>query len=679
LAQELMDTCDQDFNLMAGWFAGTHFEFSFPVNVQLENAAGGASWTDPPDISLPFGYHPTVQIKAMMPPPEAGVDFVRYLLVSEVTEMFMASKDNGWYESTSLLGGANEGSKGEGLSRFLGHQFQLARSVSDRYVGFEVVATWLNSPTRPNFVDNNPDDINPDVVTGCTTCFLYYLSDQLRFGITDIINAGAATLGGVYQNLTGRTDGWQSFIDLIDLHYPRGSAYATTGDSLFPVPNLHHLESPRVVSGSTVRANVALDRRTPVDVTVSLASDNPAVVRAPATLFLPAGALDGLVTLRAEPVVGFEQSVTIHGSYAGRTVNAQVSVTPRPSVLAGVVTDERSGEPLAGAVIMVATLPEAGGVPVLLAELDTGGNGSWSTGQIPPGSYTIEASASGHLDAEVTITVQEGVPTTDVNVALARALPVTVAGTVSEQGGGPMAGITVTLVQNRTSNRTLMATDSTGSYRLSMDSGPKPSDYTLVVAPPGFAEVKLVLAIANGATVEENVVLARLGTLTGVVTDGSSAPARPVGGATVRAGGVAATSDAAGLYQFALAPGSTAVTVEAGGYEAEAVTITVTPGDATHKDFVLVKASATLTGTVFDGDSGDPIFDAFVAVAGAPPAVRTELDGSFSVSGIPAGSAWVAVGAQGHATDRSSVSFTAHETVTMNYFLASDHPDPFPQ
>ena len=298
-----------------------------------------------------------------MPPPEAGVDFVRYLLVSEVTEMFMASKDNGWYEPTSLLSGANEGSKGEGLSRFLGHQFQLARSVSDRYLDFEVVPTWLNSPTRPNYVDNNPDDINPDVVTGCTTCFLYYLSDQLRYGITDIINAGAATLGGVYQKLTGRNDGWESFIELVDLHYPRGSTYATTGDSLFPVPNLDHLESPRVVSGSTVRANVALDRRTPVDVTVSLASDIPAVVRAPATLFLPAGEFDGLVTLRAEPVVGPEQSVTIHASYAGRTVNAQVSVTPRPSVLVGVVTDDTSGAPLAGAVVMVATIPEVGGCP----------------------------------------------------------------------------------------------------------------------------------------------------------------------------------------------------------------------------------------------------------------------------------------------------------------------------
>ena len=359
LARDLMDTCDQDFDLMAGWFAGTHFEFSFPVKVQLENAAGGASWDDPPDISLPFGYSPTVQVKAMMPPPEAGVDFARYLLVSEVTEMFMASKDNGWFEPTSLLSGDNEGSKGEGLSRFLGHQFQLARAASDRYRDFEVVPLWLNSPSRPNYVDNDPDDINPDAATGCTTCLLYYLSDQLGYGITEIISAGAATLGGVYQKLTGRTDGWRSFIDLVELHYPMGSTYATTGDSLFPVPNLDYLESPRVVSGSTVRTYVAFDRKTPVDVTLAFASDNPAVLRAPATLSMPAGSLGGLVDLRPS-----RSSARSNRSRSTRqTLNAQVWVIRGPASLRGVVTDDASGEPLADAVVAVDSIPEFGGVP----------------------------------------------------------------------------------------------------------------------------------------------------------------------------------------------------------------------------------------------------------------------------------------------------------------------------
>jgi Carboxypeptidase regulatory-like domain len=675
VAQDLMTTCDQDFGLIAGWFAGTDFEFSFPVNVQLENAAGGASWDDPADISLPFGYSPTIQVKAVMSPPEAGVDFVRYLLVAEVTEMFMASKDNGWYEPTSLLSGANEGSKGEGLSRFLAHQFQLARAVSDRYSDFEVVAMWLNSPTRPNYVDNNPDDISPDVITGCTTCFLYYLHDQLRYKITDIINAGAASLGGVYQKLTGRNDAWQSFIDLVELHYPIGPAYATTGDTLFPVPNLNYLESTKVVSGSNVKADVALDARTPADVTIALASDNTAVLRTAATFFAPAGSTGGLVDLHAEPVVGPEQSVTIHASYAGQTVSAQVWVTPRPSVLAGVVTDNTSREPLANAVVLIDSIPELGGVHL---QLSTGSDGSYITSPLKSGSYTIEASASGHLDAQTTVTIEEGVPETGVNLALALALPIAVAGTVSGEGGEPIEGAAVTLIEDRTSNRSSAATDGAGSYGLSMDPGPKPSDYTFLVAQPGYAGLELALAIPNGATVRKDVVLARLGSLTGVITDGSSAPAAPVARATVQAGDVSTTSDDAGRYGLELAPGPTVITVKAGGFENEVGTITVAPGEVTNKDFVLAEASAAFTGTVFDGNSGDPLPNAFVTVDGARSSEHTDFDGRYDIPRIPAGRAAVTVHAQGHATERSSVVFTAHETVSMNYYLASDHPDPHP-
>ena len=610
-----------------------------------------------------------------MAPPEAGVDFVRYLLVSEVTESSWRRRTMAGTAHQSLSG-ANEGSKGEGLSRFLGHQFQLARAVTARYRDFEVVPLWLNSPDRPNYVDNDPDDINPDVITGCTTCFLYYLSDQLRYGITDIINAGAATLGGVYQRLTGRTDGWQSFINLVNLHYPPEATYNTTGDTLFPVPNLRYMDDTQVVSGSTVKFFVSLDARTPADVTVALVSDNPAVVRAPATFVLPAGSLDGLVNLQAEPVVGPDQWVTIHGSYAGQTLSGRVQVTPRPGVLIGVVTD-RASRPLANATITVDSVPEPGGIPVQLADLETGSDGSYSTGHLQPGSYTIGASASGYLDAESTASLQEGVPTTQLNFALELALPLTVVGTVSDEGHTPIDGATVTLIQNRTSNRTSIATDGEGGYRLTMDPGPQPSDYTLVVAQPGYTGDELVLAIPNGATVREDVSLARLGSLTGLVTD-SSTPAVPVANATVQVGIVAATTDGAGRYQLELAPGSSVVTVQADGFEHDHVTITVVPGNVTNQDFVLVEASAALTGAIFDGYSGDPLANAYISVDGARSGVHTDLDGSYTVSGIPAGSATVRILAQRHSSERHSVDFTAHETVSMNYYLASDHPDPHP-
>ena len=61
-AQGLFHQCEFDFDLMASWFKGVNFEFSFPISVQINNASGGASWNDPPDISLPFGYSPVVSI-----------------------------------------------------------------------------------------------------------------------------------------------------------------------------------------------------------------------------------------------------------------------------------------------------------------------------------------------------------------------------------------------------------------------------------------------------------------------------------------------------------------------------------------------------------------------------------------------------------------------------------------
>ncbi len=49
---------------------------------------------------------------------------------------------------------------------------------------------------RADFVNNiNLTDDGPDAVTGCSLLFIYYLFSQLGFGITEIVAAGASTLG----------------------------------------------------------------------------------------------------------------------------------------------------------------------------------------------------------------------------------------------------------------------------------------------------------------------------------------------------------------------------------------------------------------------------------------------------------------------------------------------------
>jgi hypothetical protein len=213
IAQGLAGLVDGDFNTMNGWFG--NIGVSTPIAVVIGATSGGAAWSGP-FLATFMGASPST-------------DFARYLITSEVTEMFMAKKANGWGYSD---GDASEGSKGEGLSRFLGWQMIQAKGLSTGVAaGFFVSNLWLNSP-RVDFVNNNPDDNAPDAHSGCTALFIYYLSTQLKFSVSGLINAGAQTMAGVYSNLTGDSgDPFPFFARLVGQSFP-GTNQITIGPNL---------------------------------------------------------------------------------------------------------------------------------------------------------------------------------------------------------------------------------------------------------------------------------------------------------------------------------------------------------------------------------------------------------------------------------------------------------------
>jgi hypothetical protein len=220
--------CEGDFAQMASWFGGAVAVSG--INVHVTPDSGGASWSGSSSSS-------TVLIKAQGRSYSGSPDIIRYLLVAEVTEIMMMTQGSGWFQ------GHDEGSKGEALSRFLGAQFLDANGLTDASIrsDFAVADGWLNSP-RLDFVNNAPDDNAPDAVNGCTTLFVYFLFSQLGYGIQQIVGSGAATLAGVYRNLSGdTTDPFPFFKRLLDETYP-GTATATiTGpnpDDPFPLGRL---------------------------------------------------------------------------------------------------------------------------------------------------------------------------------------------------------------------------------------------------------------------------------------------------------------------------------------------------------------------------------------------------------------------------------------------------------
>ena len=181
--------CEADYNLMHGWFGGGVSVTG--MSVQVTTQSNGAGWSGSASSS-------TIQLKAQGASYSNNSAYLRYLIIAEVVEIFMMAQNIGWFQ------GSNEGSKGEGLSRFLSGQFLAENGFLGLGMDadYAVADLWLNS-SRQDFVNNAPDDNGYDATNGCTTLFIYYLFSQLGYGINQIVGAGASTLAGVYRNLTG--------------------------------------------------------------------------------------------------------------------------------------------------------------------------------------------------------------------------------------------------------------------------------------------------------------------------------------------------------------------------------------------------------------------------------------------------------------------------------------------
>jgi hypothetical protein len=243
--------CENDYNLMSGWFGRSDVK---GMNVQVTTQTANTCPRDPGAVSYAGGCwngkpaSSIVQISAEGKSYSTNPAYIRYLLVLEVVEIFMMAQGagGGWWT------GSGEGSKGEGLSRFLSSQFL----VQNGFLGvgidkdYAVADLWLNIDPRDglwrkDYVNIAPDDHGYNATNGCTTLFIYYMFHQLGFSINQIVGAGASTLAGVYKNLTSDTgDPFQRFWALLDHAFRSRTISAVPGpnfDDPWPLEDLHVL------------------------------------------------------------------------------------------------------------------------------------------------------------------------------------------------------------------------------------------------------------------------------------------------------------------------------------------------------------------------------------------------------------------------------------------------------
>ena len=289
---------------------------------------------------------------------------------------------------------------------------------------------------------------------------------------------------------------------------------------------------------------------------------------------------------------------------------AACSTPPQP-VLIGTVTDDYTGAPIANATVLIgetATTTNADGTYRALGwdaedtlAVDVGGYES----------FAVALAEQYQPNASQALTV-----TLDVVLR-----PNTLNGSLRDSyTGAPIVGATV-----RASDTISTTTDADGRYTLSG----LPEQLTLAIDAADYESLRADLARATSFDAE-----LRPNSLTGVITDRFTGG--PVAGATVRAGTIAATTDADGRYELNGVEEETTISIEAPGYAPLSQAIQ----KATTLDAVL--RPDVIRARLIDATSNEAVRNATIIATpelGASDVAFERIDnsgdGSFVLEGIP--------------------------------------------
>ncbi|RMF67838.1 MAG: hypothetical protein D6743_04265, partial [Calditrichaeota bacterium] len=255
--------------------------------------------------------------------------------------------------------------------------------------------------------------------------------------------------------------------------------------------------------------------------------------------------------------------------------------------------------------------------------------------ELPPGSYTIEASKTCHFSRQTSVELVAG-DELNVNIVL-QPLASIVTGTVTEVGGAPIAGASVTAVSDTVFSE---VTDSTGAFELCLTAG----IFRITAEQPGYLSADTTLVISDGDSIGglRFVLRDNFARLSGTVFDQDQVPV-PQAAVTLKNANqvLTDTTDATGRYQFArIVPGLSTITPGKPGFYGESTTQFL-PGqqDAT-LDLVLFPANGTISGAVRDARDSTAIAAVTIRAEfsrGGSDFFSTETDsaGLYTLSNLP--------------------------------------------
>jgi len=194
-----------------------------------------------------------------------------------------------------------------------------------------------------------------------------------------------------------------------------------------------------------------------------------------------------------------------------------------------------------------------------------------------------------------------------------------------------------------------------------------PGEYTLTAEAILDGDPKPKNNIVSGNIID---VKSPIGTIAGTVVDASTGD--PIEGATITANGYSVTTDTEGQYTIQLLHETYTVTASATKYHSQSKPATVTAETTTTLNFTLTPINGTISGTVTDSSTGNPIAGATVTANGI--SVSTGADGTYTIE-VPPGTYNVTVSADGYKdSSKTNIAVGAEEAKIVDFELKPIQP-----
>lgn len=349
------------------------------------------------------------------------------------------------------------------------------------------------------------------------------------------------------------------------------------------------------------------------------------------------------------------------------TVDFQL--VPHGGEIDGTVTDATTTLPISGATIRILQ-----GIDLILSTT-TNGTGFYSAPNLSPGNYTVEASATGYQTQFQGAIVQVNTIKT-VNFALATQ-PGTISGTVIDAATtNPIQGALVEIFDGFTLIG-FSDTDINGNYTIP---DLAPGTYIVVATAMDYQDhVTGATVVSNVTTTVDFALQSNPGTISGTVTN--VATAAPIASATISvfSGSVfieSTLTDPNGNYTLpGLAPGNYTLVAHAANFQSAEVGATVTSNSTTVVNFALLQNPGTISGTVIDAVTTNPIAGASIEVFLGQTLVATDLtdpSGNYQIEGLAPGNYIVNCVKASYQMQTDGAIVTSNETTIVDFALIAN-------